>query len=461
MDDKLAENAEARVQALLEVTTALLSLDDEAELKAVLNTQRAADVADLLRRVDEETQEFLFGLLDETQAADALVESDIPTLHAIVEELEPQILSDIVEEMEPDDAADVLGDLNDEDAAEVLTLMASEQAQEVQELLVHEEDTGGGLMTPDFVLVHKSATVGDAIQALRDDEDTSDHYYVFVVDDEMRPVGTISIHRLVRAQPDQAVEQVMDGDVITVAYQTDQEEIARMFERYDFMAMPVVDENGRLVGRITADDVMDVIQEENAEDFYKMEGTNQDEVARPSILGIARSRMPWLLIGMGGSLLAGGVIESFKMTLAEVFTLAAFLPVIMAMGGSSGLQACTVTVRGLVTGQVSTGLVLRTVLREVATAVLIGAVCGAGASLVAYVWFGETLVGICVGVSMLLVICLSVFIGVSAPLIFHRFGIDPAVASGPFITISNDILGVSIYLGLATTLLHYFSDINY
>lgn len=243
MDEKpvfYTENAEARVRALREVTTTLLALGDDAELKTVLNIQRAADVADLLRRVDEDTQEHLFGLLDETQAA------------------------------------------------------------------------------------------------------------------------------------------------------------------------------------------------------------------------IVRSRMPWLLIGMAGSLLAGGVIESFKVTLAEVFTLAAFLPVIMAMGGSSGLQTCTVTVRSLVTGQVSTGLVLRTILREVATAILIGAVCGAGASLVAWVWFGETLLGICVGISMLLVICLWVFIGVSAPLIFHRFGIDPAVASGPFITISNDILGVFIYFELATTLLHYF-----
>ncbi|MCZ6633041.1 MAG: magnesium transporter [bacterium] len=214
-----------------------------------------------------------------------------------------------------------------------------------------------------------------------------------------------------------------------------------------------MDNAGTLVGRITVDDVMDVIEEE---DMYKMAGTSEAEMERPSVLGIARTRLPWLLVGVLGSLLSGGVIQAFKVTLEGMFTLATFLPVIMAIGGSSGLQACTVTVRGLVTGQVSSGMVWRTVLREMGTAVLMGIVCGGLASGVAWVWFGQALIGVCVGVSIFLVICLAIGFGVATPLIFDRLDIDPAVASGPFITISNDILGVFIYLQMATLLMKIF-----
>lgn len=450
------EDTEARVQALLEVTTSLLALDDEAQLRKILNAEHSADVADVLRRVDEETRQILFSYLEDTHAADTLVETDLPTLRTIVGELAPEALTGLVEEMQPDDAVDVLSELEEAEAAQVLGMMEKGDAEALEELLTHEEDTGGGLMTPDFVLVNQDATVGDALKALQEDDETADLFYVFVVDDEQRPVGAISIHKLVRAKPQQKINTIMNRDVATVSYDTDQEEIAKVFERYNLMAMPVVDENGRLAGRITVDDVMDVIEEENAEDLYKMAGTSQEEVYRPSIFGIAKARMPWLFIGMMGSLFAGGVIESFKMTLEEVFTLAAFLPVIMATGGSSGLQACTVTVRGLVTGNVSAGLIFQTIAREIMTAMLIGIVCGGGASLVAWGWFGEAVVGVCVGISMFLVISLAVFMGVSAPMIFHKLNVDPAIVSGPFITISNDIVGVFIYLKLATVMLAYF-----
>jgi len=457
MQEKGVEDTDARIQALLEVVTSLMALDDDAGLRKLLNQEHSADVADVLRRVDDETTQRLFAYLDSAQAAEALVESDASTLRTIVDDLEHEALSGLVEEMAPDDAVDVLAELDEEHAAQVLTFMDAGEAQELQDLLVHEEDTGGGLMTPDFVLVHEGATVGDALLALQNEEEVADLFYVFVVDDENRPVGAISIHKLVRAKPNQLVNTIMTKDVITVGYDTDQEEIAHIFGRYNLMAMPVVDADGRLVGRITADDVMDVMEEESTEDIYKMAGTSHDETDNLSVLGVARSRLPWLMICLVGSIFSGAVIHLFEATLSQVIALAAFLPVITATGGNSGLQASTVTVRGLVTGQVSSGLILKTVVRECGIALVIGLTCGATASSVAWLWLGETLVGICVGLAMFLAISVAVLMGVLVPMTFDRLGVDPAIASGPFITTTNDILGFFIYLGLATLMLQYLS----
>lgn len=444
---------EARIEALMEV---ILALEDQEALKGVLGKERPADLADLIRRLDDETREAVFVLLDERLAAEVLAESDTPTTQAIAEELHPRALSDLLEEMSPNDAADVLSDLEEEDAEAVLDLMAAAAAREVRELMAHREDTGGGIMTPRLVLAHEDTTVSEVIDALRAAAEAVEIFQLYVVDSDEKLLGIVPLHWLVTARPQAPMSDLMDRDLITVAPETDQEEIAQLFTRYDLVAVPVADADGRLVGQITVDDVMDVIVEEATEDIYKMAGTSDEEMERPSVLGVAWTRLPWLLLCLLGSFVSGLVIHLFDVTLEKVITLAAFIPVIMATGGNSGLQSSTVTVRGLVTGHVSSGLVLRTVLREIGTAVVIGLVCGLAASAVAWFWFAEPLVGVCVGVAMFSVICIAVCLGVLAPLVFSRVGIDPAVASGPFITTANDILGLFIYLGLATILVQRF-----
>ena len=446
-----------RVEALVELTYELLALEDLETLKGVLNEQRPADLADLLRRLEDETQEAVFQLLDTEPAAEALAEADTPTTIAIAEDLGHQELSELVEEMEPDDAADVLADLEAEDAEKILDLMEDEEAHEVQELMAHEEDTGGGIMTPRLVLADVSATVSEAVDTLRQEADEAEIHDLFVVDGDNRLQGVVPLHLLVTARPTTLVSNLMDRDVISVTTEMDQEEIAQLFARYHLVAVPVVDEDGRVVGQITVDDAMDVLVEEATEDLYRMAGTSGDESERDTVFGVAFTRLPWLMLCLVGSFLSGLVISWFDVTLEKAITLAAFIPVIMATGGNSGLQASTVTVRGMVIGNVASGLLLRTVLREIGTAVVIGLVCGVAASAVAWIWFGESLVGVSVGVAMFLVICLAVLLGVLAPLLFNRVGIDPAVASGPFITTANDILGLSIYLGLATLLIQRFS----
>ena len=449
-------NHEARVEALQELCYQLVFLEDLSALRRVLNDARPADLADVMRRLDDDIREKVFDLLEESLAADVLAESDTPTALAIIEDLDDQEVSDLVEEMAPDDAADVLSDLEEEDAEKILDLMENSEAQEVQELMAHEEDTGGGIMTPELVLADATSTVSEVIDALRQDAEDSEIYNLFVIDSEERLQGIVPLHRLVTARPESLMTELMDHDVISVTIDTDQEEIAGLFRRYDLVAAPVVDDEGKVVGQITVDDVIDVIVEEATEDIYKMAGTSDNEIEHPSVLGVAWARLPWLMLCLGGSFLSGIVIHLHDVTLEKLITLAAFIPVIMATGGNSGLQASTVTVRSLVTKQVSSGLVLRTVLREMGTAAVIGIACGLAASAVAWFWFGETLVGLCVGISMFLVICLAVFMGVVAPLLFNKVGIDPAIASGPFITTANDILGLGIYLGLAAFLIQRF-----
>lgn len=442
----------ARIDALLEVTFQLLALEDQETLKKVLNQERPADVADVARHLDNDTLEIVFGLLSESLAADVLAESDAPTTLAIAEDLNPQELSELVEDMAPDDAADVLSELEETDAKKILDLMEKEDAAEVQDLMAHEEDTGGGIMTPEFMLTHPDTTVSQVIDALREEAEDADILELYVINKGNQLLGAVSINRLVTARPNTLMTALMKQDVITVSPDTDQEDIAKLFTRYGLLALPVVDENRILMGQITVDDVLDVIQEEATEDIYKMGGTSDQEIERPSALGVALIRLPWLLLCLLGSFLAGIVIQLFEVTLSEAITLAVFIPVIMATGGTSGLQSATVTVRSLVTGQISPRLILHTILREMGSAALIGLTCALAATGLAWFWIGNTLVGICVGVAMFLVISISVMLGVVAPLVFERLGIDPAIASGPFITTTNDILGLAIYLGLATML---------
>lgn len=442
-----------RIEALEEVTHELLALEDPEILRQVLNRERPADLADLMRHLDEEVRETVFGLLEESLAADVLAESDTATKQAIAQDLKPQKLSDLLEEMEPDDAADVLEDMEDAAAEEVLGLMETEGAQEVQDLLEHEEDTGGGIMTPDLISVREETTAGEAINQLRQEAEDQDISHIYVTDAEGRPVGQVPLHRLATARPQTPMSRLMNRDLFTVTPETDQEEIARLFSRYNLLAAAVVDEGGRLVGQITVDDVVDVIQAEATEDIYKMAGTSDQEMENPSVFGVARARLPWLLICLLGSFLSGAVIHVFDATLERVIILASFLPAITAKGGNSGLQSSTVTVRGLVTGHVSSGLLVRTIVREIGTAAVIGLACGAAASAVAWLWFKHPLVGVCVGCAMFLAISVAVILGVLVPLALDRTGVDPAVASGPFITTTNDILGIFIYLGLATILM--------
>ncbi|MFP6642090.1 MAG: magnesium transporter [Candidatus Latescibacterota bacterium] len=442
-----------RRDVLLETTREALAARDLATLRLVLNSQHAVDLADLLRRLDEEDRTHSLGLLAESLAAGVLAEFDPSTMVSVATQLDDRALSGIVEEMAPDDAADVLADLPGQHGERVLSLMAHPEAQVVRELMEHPEDSGGGIMTSRLVSVAAAATVADAVDLLRARVGESEEpLAVFVVDDD-RLVDTVSLHRRLLADSHESMGAIADREPITVRADMDQEEIAEIFADYDLLAMPVVDASGTLVGQVTVDDIVDVIQEEATEDNLKMAATSSEEMEDRSVLSVMRHRLPWLLFCLVGTLLSGGVLDLFSGVLATLSPLVLFVPVIMAMGGNSGIQTSTVTVRSLATGILLPEQVHRALWRELRVATLMGMFLGLVVFAVAYVWTDGSTVAPCAGIAMFAAVVLSAVLGATIPIVFRAFGIDPAVASGPLITTVNDILSLGIYFGVASALL--------
>jgi magnesium transporter len=448
-----------RRDVLLEITRDALDVGDLATLRLVLNSQHAVDLADLLSRLDEDDRPKCMGLLAESLAAGVLAEFDSPIPHSVTAGLDDQALSGIVEEMAPDDAADVLAELPEEHSERLLSLMEDEEADEVRELMEHPEDSGGGIMTSRLVSVQQDSTIAAAVDYLREraGESPEEPLAVFVVDDGGRLVGTVSLHRMLLSGPDELLGDVADREPITVRADLDQEEIAEIFADYDLLALPVIDADGGLVGQVTVDDIIDVIQEEATEDNLKMGATSSQEMEQRSVRGIMRRRLPWLLFCLLGTLLSGAVLDLFSGVLAVLSPLVLFVPAIMAMGGNSGIQTSTVTVRSLATGVLHPDEVRRTLWRELRVATAMGLFLGGLVFAVAYLWTGGSLVAPCAGIAMFAAVVLSAVLGATIPIVFRAAGIDPAVASGPLITTVNDILSLGIYFGVATLLLRFLT----
>ncbi|MDA0336933.1 MAG: magnesium transporter [bacterium] len=444
-----------RRDVLVEITRDALAADDLGTLRLVLNSQHPVDLANLLSRLDEEDRPLCLGLLAESLAAGVLTEFDLPTTLSVVADLDDHAFFGIVDEMAPDDAADVLADLSEEHSERLLSLMEDGEADKVRELMEHPEDSGGGIMTSRLVAVPQAFTVANTIDQLRQraHEHSEEPLAVFVVDTSGRLVGTMSLHRMLLAGRDEHMGDVADREPITVRADMDQEEIAEIFADFDLLVLPVIDAQGMLVGQVTVDDIIDVIHEEATEDNLKMGATSSQELEDRSVRGIMRRRLPWLMLCLLGTLLSGGVLHLFSGVLASLTSLVLFVPAIMAMGGNSGIQTSTVTVRSLATGVLHPDEVRRTLWRELRVAAMTGLLLGSIEFVVAYVWTGGSLVAPCAGIAMSTAIVLSAVLGATIPIVFRALGIDPAVASGPLITTLNDILSLCIYFGVAAALM--------
>lgn len=434
---------------------------EQGNPSALLTQLRAlhpADVAQLIDHLDEEEREYVFPLLDSQMASDVLPDLDDSTREDLLEDLDEQKLTQIVDEMEPDEAADVVAELPEEVAERVLESVSEEVSQEVKELLQHEEDTAGGLMTLEVVTVHQNATIDEAITAIRhtanEVHEIGRFHYVYAIDDETKLVGVVPFGRLLIARSDRRVSDIMERDVVAVSQDMDQEEVARLFRKYDLVAVPVVDEEGGLMGRITVDDVVHVIEEEASEDIQKMAGTGDEAIREDSVFRIAGIRLPWIVTSLIGGLLSGSVVRAFRGTLGQALSLAIFIPIITAMGGNIGIQSASITVRGLALGQIEPFEIWKRLFRELRVGIVMGLVCGGSVGLIALLWQGNPALGFVVGVAMLSAITVAASMGTLVPVIFKKLSIDPAIATGPFVTTSNDIIGLIIYFSIATGLLH-------
>ncbi len=425
-------------------------------LKKLIEEYRAADLADLIEHLKPEERMFFFDILEPEGAGEVLVEIEAPVQESIISDLDNQTITDIVQELDSDDAADLVGDLPADRARNIIETLGYEASEDLEKLLPYDEESAGGIMALEYVSVRDQSTVQEAIDVIRQKRDEVEKlYYLWVVDDYNKLVGLVSLKDLVLEPPERVVREIMQSEVISVDVDLDQEEVANIFKRYDLVAVPVVDEHHRLVGRITHDDIIDVIEEEVDEDISRMAGVIGQEVAEESSFKISRARLPWLLAGLTGGLFAAGVINQFEASIEKLIALSFFFPVIMAMGGNTGTQASTVAVRGLATGDISLVNTGRRLWVEMKVALANGIICGILLGTVSAFWLKNAALGAIIAIALMLIVIISGFIGAAVPLALKKINIDPALATGPFVTTSNDIIGLLIYLGLVTTFLKF------
>jgi magnesium transporter len=446
--------SEAISEKLIEEVKDYIRQDNRPLLENFIDNIRPADLADLIEHLEPYERLFIFNVLEPEGAGEVLVEIEPPVQESIISGLDTEAISEIVEELDSDDAADLVGDLPVERAREVIKTVGDEVSEELEKLLPYDEDTAGGIMALEFVAIRADAAVKDAIETIRGKrEEVENLYYIWVVDDFERLAGLVSLKDLLLESPERKISEIMDTEVISVQTDTDQEEVARLVKKYDLVSIPVVDERYRLVGRITHDDIIDVLEEEVDEDISLMAGVINQEIAEESPMKISRARLPWLIAGLLGGILAAAVINQFESSLERVLALAFFFPVIMAMGGNTGTQAATVAVRGMATGDISLVNIGKRLWVEMKVALVNGIICGILLGMIVGFWISDYRMGSVVAIALIFIILNSGFIGAAVPLVLKRLNIDPAIATGPFVTTLNDILSLLIYLGLVTIFL--------
>ena len=429
-----------------------------------LQTLHPADLADILDDLPAKEQMSVIENLDDELAAETLAEAEEYTQVQIIERLDTETASEIIEEMDPDEAADLLQDMDQDKAKAILDHMDSSEASDVRKLLKYGEDTAGGLMTTEYAAIYEDFTVSDAFSHLRlVVADIEIIYYMYIIDSQERLKGVVSIRDLLSANPNIPISEIMDDDLVSVTPDTPQEDVANLISKYDFMGIPVVNEQNEIMGVVTVDDVMDVMEEEASEDIFKLAGSSEDELTYTSPLQACKARLPWLLITLGTGFLTSTILKHFMTDFKQVIALSYFVPVVMAMGGNTGIQSSTLVIRGLALDSFSGSELLGKLLKEIYSGALMGLSCG----LIVGVWaeflirsgaseagaFSSTYFALTVGSAMMAAMTFAAMFGALVPIIFEKLEIDPAVASGPFVTSSNDIFALLIYYGVAMLML--------
>ncbi len=448
----------------------VLESQDGLVLNEELAEARAADIAESFELLDDERRSQILFSLPPRVAAEVVVLLDEAVRGEIVDDMDARSISELVSELPPDDAADVLGELEDEEVSEVLGHLEGAESKNLEKLLAYEDSTAGSIMTTNVIAVPASATVGDAIEQIRAATWDEELHEVYVVDTVGKLIGYVSLRLFVVHAPSTKIADICETDVVSVEATDDQEAVIQIIRKYDVLEAAVVDKQGRLLGRITHDDLMDVAEEEAEEDLLRMAGTDAAEFETTSVIHAARIRLTWLLPCMLGSFVSASVLLSTQQKFPDPVTamaLLAFAPMIGAMGGNSGIQISTVIIRGFATGELASSKLLRALAREGRIALLMAPVCGLTAWLLATIsqpvlhdlgLFKGTLANphkfaMSVGTAMVLAILIAAFLGIALPFLFKRIGVDPAIASGPLVTTLNDVVSVSTYMLFALMLM--------
>lgn len=407
----------------------------------------------------EQTKDYrlqIYKYLSPEETADFMENIELEDIEPFFTEMDPRFAAMVIAEMATDDAVDILNELEKDVVVSFLTIMDDKAADEIKQLLHYEEKTAGSIMTTEFVAIFKTDTVKDTMQLLKAEAPVAETiYYLYVLDNDKRLVGVISLRDLIIAEDDVLISDVMSGKIVSVSVAKNQEDVAQMIRDYDFLALPVVDFQNHLLGIITVDDILDVMDEEASDDYSKLAGVSDMDRPKDSALISAKKRLPWLVILLFLGMLTASLIGQFEKTLDQVAALALFIPLIAGMAGNTGTQALAVAVRGIATGDYGKQGKMKLILREAGTGLISGVVCGILITIVIFLWRGEFFLGLLVGLSIMATLIVATIAGSLVPIVMDKLGIDPAVASGPFITTINDIISILIYFGMATVFMRF------
>jgi len=448
---------EQKMQVLQMTVSKLLRRGATSNLKKALAKIHPADIAHLFRYFDLPEQKILLELTpDLERVADVLAELEPESWPKLAEMLDKSYLISIVHEMADDDSAVFIRSLPDDLAEEILAELHDEQSEDVEHLLGYDEETAGSIMSTDVFSLEQEITVKEAIESLQSSEDYEMVFYVYVTDEHNHLVGVLSLRQLLTVPPGTKLSEIMSTNVMRVRADMDQEEVADLVAKYNILAIPVVDDQGKLLGLITVDDVIDVMRDEATEDILRMAGTSEEEMLLGfKSLQIARLRLPWLLTTLVGGVVTGTLMWYFRATLEQAIMLISFIPVITGMGGNVGSQTSTILVRGFATVRVDFSMVKRIFLKELRVGLIMGVVCGLVIATVATLWHQNVYFGLVVGIAMITAITVAACMGVLVTVFFKKVGIDPAIASSPIVQTVNDISGILIYFSTATLFLPY------
>ena len=402
--------------------------------------------------LDEADRDLLYHVLspEEVSLFFDNLEIDDEDYDELFDQMDSRYAAEMIGKMQYDNSVDILNELPKAKVTTFLALMDKQDAKEIRGLLNYEEDTAGGIMTTEFVSLTSLMTVREAMRHLKEVAPTSETiYYVFIVDEERKLAGIMSLRELIIADDDEYIGDIMNERVVSVLVSDDQEEVAQIMRDYDFLALPVLDYQDHLVGIITADDIMDVIDEEASEDYSRLAGMSEIEKTTDSSFATAKKRLPWLIGLTFMGMITATMLTTFEDTLAQVAVLGAFIPIIGGMAGNTGTQSLAVAVRGIATGEIQSSSKVKLALREMGSGFISGMVCGLILFIIISLLYGSPVLGLIVSVSLLIAMTVATLSGTLVPLVMDRMGIDPAVASGPFITTGNDIISLLIYFSLA------------
>ena len=453
--------AQRRIDLVLDSVKRLLRIGASANLLNLLQKQHPADLAQIFSELADKDREAAFSLLAERNgrlAMEAVSELGPEAGAALLATRSAEEIAKLAQEIPSDDAAALIDYLPEDLSAAVLDLMRPKESGVVENLLEYDEQTAGRIMNPHVFALNEDLTVGEAITELQGARDVEMVFYLYVVDERRHLVGVVSLRRLLLVSPETPLKRIMTADLLSVRVDTDQEEVARLVASYNLLAIPVVDEENKLVGVITVDDVIDVIKDEATEDIYRLAGVAGDERAFTPAGESLRKRLPWLGVNLVTAFMAASVVALFEGTISQITALAVFMPIVAGMGGNAATQTLTVIVRGIALGEVSWGNARKALLKEAIVGIGNGMVLGIVAAAVAWATRGNATLGLVLGMAMIINMFVAATAGTLVPLGLRAANIDPALASSVFITTLTDVFGFFSFLGLATLFMSYLTQ---